>query len=89
MIQSLFNAIEKRSSATTSFHVRCSAVQIYNERLIDLLNPTNCGLNDMSTGGLRLRYQSDLGFYVENLYIYECNNATDLMYDQFIVVWVY
>ncbi|KAJ1730427.1 hypothetical protein LPJ61_003013, partial [Coemansia biformis] len=43
-----------------SFHVEVSYLEIYNEKVRDLLNP-------LSTGGLRVREHPSLGPYVEDL----------------------
>lgn len=52
-----------------------SFLQIYNERIYDLLNPSS--LNNRNVGssnveGLRLRWSKDEQFTVENMFVFEC-----------------
>ena len=70
----IFEQISQHSDRT--FSVYLSFLQIYNERIFDLLNPV--GLNERGGAGLRLRWSKDEQFSVENLYIFECNNEQDL-----------
>ncbi|KAJ2784236.1 hypothetical protein H4R18_001224 [Coemansia javaensis] len=50
-----------QSAAAVSFHVEVSYLEIYNERVRDLLNPL------AAAGGLRVREHPSLGPYVEDL----------------------
>ncbi|KAJ2716944.1 hypothetical protein H4R19_000343 [Coemansia spiralis] len=51
---------ESRRNPAVSFHLEVSYLEIYNERVRDLLNP-------LSAGGLRVREHPSLGPYVEDL----------------------
>jgi hypothetical protein len=53
------------------FTVRASYLEIYNEQVRDLLNPGN--------GSLPVRWTRDRGFYVENLFVVECETVEDCM----------
>lgn len=56
----LFEKIQKLTSAVMSFSVEVSYLEIYNEKVRDLLDPK-------SSGNLRVREHPVLGPYVENL----------------------
>jgi kinesin family protein 4/21/27 len=60
-----------------SFVVSLSFLQIYSERVYDLLN--TAGNARAGQQGLRLRWSKDEQFTVENLFVYECQSAEDLM----------
>eukprot|EP00698_Gefionella_okellyi_P015011 TRINITY_DN4200_c0_g4_i2.p1 TRINITY_DN4200_c0_g4~~TRINITY_DN4200_c0_g4_i2.p1 ORF type:complete len:670 (+),score=110.55 TRINITY_DN4200_c0_g4_i2:138-2147(+) len=92
VIASLFQQIEQRAGDGRIYSIRCSAVQIYNEQVLDLLNPDAAAAhavneqNQENTGnerppgspGLRMRFNNEHGFYVENLFVYECATAKDV-----------
>ena len=52
---------------------KVSFLQIYNERIYDLLNPAHLRAmkDDTATAGLRLRWSPLQQFHVENLFVYE------------------
>jgi epoxyqueuosine reductase QueG len=65
--------------------VFCSFLQIYNEKVFDLLNPSSVGgltalrkmgnaQFDKDQGGLRIRWTKKDQFVVENLYVFECSS---------------
>ncbi|TFK56261.1 kinesin-like protein [Heliocybe sulcata] len=58
----LFNRVEQRKAADANinFQVEVSYIEIYNEKVRDLLNPKN-------SGNLRVREHPSLGPYVEDL----------------------
>ena len=58
----LFDRVAQKQEAdpTTKFTVEVSYIEIYNEKVRDLLNPKN-------TGNLRVREHPSLGPYVEDL----------------------
>lgn len=81
-VTGLFSQIgrEKTQTPSEEFVVKVSFLQIYNERIFDLLNP----VKDLAVGeedrGLRLRWQENKQqFYVENLFEYECATADDVL----------
>ncbi|XP_045172444.2 kinesin-II 85 kDa subunit-like isoform X15 [Mercenaria mercenaria] len=51
--------------------VRASYLEIYNEQVIDLLNPN-------MRRYLQVRWSKNKGFYVENLFVVECETEDDL-----------
>ncbi|KAJ9449481.1 Kinesin-II 85 kDa subunit [Diplonema papillatum] len=57
------------------YKINCSYVQIYNERVADLLNSAAWKRDKMDKGGLRIRWNKNNNFYVENLFIFECDSA--------------
>ncbi|KAJ2868651.1 hypothetical protein GGI22_000745 [Coemansia erecta] len=68
--QALFAAIGAAAdgSSDESFHVEVSYLEIYNERVRDLLNPRqNSSGEGGGGGGLRVREHPSLGPYVEDL----------------------
>ena len=76
-IKELFDQIEAiRSEGKKHFRIYCSFLQIYNEKIYDLLN-----VNSLQEGGLRLRWNKEDQFKVENLYVFEVeteNEARDV-----------
>ncbi|XP_067665251.1 kinesin-like protein KIF12 [Haliotis asinina] len=52
--------------------IRASYLEIYNEQVIDLLNPSHRRY-------LSVRWSKNKGFYVENLFSMECETLDDLM----------
>ncbi|KAK3083515.1 hypothetical protein FSP39_024535, partial [Pinctada imbricata] len=52
--------------------IRASYLEIYNEQVIDLLNPNQKKY-------LQVRWSKNKGFYVENLFVAECETVDDLM----------
>ena len=57
---------EANAGGIASVDVKCSFFQIYNEQVLDLLNPTG------TEGGLAVRQSVDKGVYVENLRQLQC-----------------
>ena len=82
----LFEQIERVRSEEKTKHVSvfCSFLQIYNEKVFDLLNPSSVGgltaLRKTSAAfekdmqGLRIRWTKKDQFVVENLYVFECQS---------------
>jgi hypothetical protein len=82
----LFDQINHMKQADTSKHISvfCSFLQIYNEKVFDLLNPASVGaltqlrktqnLLDKDMQGLRIRWTKKDQFVVENLYVFECQS---------------
>lgn len=71
-VNELFTKVGERSSERT-YSVFVSYLQIYNERIYDLLNPAS------AEPGLRLRWTKHDQFAVENLFVFECRTAEDLL----------
>jgi hypothetical protein len=67
----LFQRIAERSASGETYVVRASYLEIYNEQVQDLLNPTNTSLP--------VRWTSEKGFYVENLFVVQCEVLDDTM----------
>ncbi|KAI1788971.1 kinesin-domain-containing protein [Ganoderma leucocontextum] len=69
----LFSRIEqKKSTPHVNFTVEVSYIEIYNEKVRDLLNPKN-------TGNLRVREHPSLGPYVEDLSKLVVNSYDEMM----------
>ena len=73
-------------STATSCVVRLSFLQIYNEKIFDLLNPSitvsqrEVGGRGDEFSGLRLRWDAaKRHFFVENLFQYECSSAEEAL----------
>jgi kinesin family protein 12 len=66
----IFDSISKLTiPGQRKFIVRASYLEIYNEKVQDLLNPTNISLP--------VRWTQEKGFYVENLFVVECEVLDD------------
>ncbi|XP_076333156.1 kinesin-like protein KIF12 [Tachypleus tridentatus] len=64
----LYEGIKQRKSE--DFVIHSSYLEIYNEHVLDLLNP--------SPKHLPVRWSKDKGFYAENLFAVECEDEGDL-----------
>ena len=67
----MFDQISQRSGPDSRFLVRAGYLEIYNEQVQDLLNPTSASL--------AVRWSTEKGFYVENLFVVECEVLDDCM----------
>ena len=73
----MFDSIERaRASAAsagdeTTYSVRASFAEIYNEQVYDLLN--------LQSGPLQVRWNIRNGFFVQDLFVVECENVSDVM----------
>lgn len=69
------------TNRTKTIKVYCSFLQIYNEKIFDLLNLANIPLKGSPDGmsGLRMRWNKTEQFIVENLFIFECFSAEDAL----------
>lgn len=65
----LFEQIEGRKDSVT-YTVTASFLEVYNEHVYDLLNPT--------PKSLQVRWNKERGFYAENLFKVECEDLSDL-----------
>ena len=57
----------------TRYLFSASYLEIYNEQVLDLLNPFS------GRGALQVRWRASDGFYVENLFTLECATTDDLL----------
>ena len=62
--------VSQAKTATAKYSFKASFLEIYNEQAYDLLNP--------STGVLQERWNDTQGFFVENLFVVECDSLGDL-----------
>ncbi|XP_020904953.2 kinesin-like protein KIF12, partial [Exaiptasia diaphana] len=67
----MFDMMDKKSDQG-NFTLRASYLEVYNERVKDLLNPSS------THDSLPVRWSRDRGFYVENLFYVECDTLDDL-----------
>ncbi|OZJ06440.1 hypothetical protein BZG36_00598 [Bifiguratus adelaidae] len=67
----LFNRIERQTEQHLTFRVEVTYIEIYNEKVRDLLNPKN-------KGNLKVREHPSLGPYVEDLSRLVVNNFSDI-----------
>ncbi|CAE7673266.1 KIN12C, partial [Symbiodinium necroappetens] len=87
VLQKLFGYVEKLQREVDdngeTFSVSISFLQIYQERIYDLLNPAPVlpqGFGQAEDSGLRLRWDAaGEHFYVENLFVYQCTSAEDAL----------
>ena len=66
----IYQAVEDGHGGA-SYSVKAACFEIYNEQVIDLLNP--------EAGQLAIRESKAQGFFVENLLVVECHGVADLM----------
>ncbi|KAJ3321080.1 Kinesin- protein 12 [Boothiomyces sp. JEL0866] len=69
----MFEEIKKQkgSKSITDIRIQASYLEIYNENVLDLLNPQNFGLP--------VRWTAERGFFVERLFIVDCDNLDDCL----------
>ncbi|XP_041349657.1 kinesin-like protein KIF12 isoform X4 [Gigantopelta aegis] len=73
LIQRSFRYLYKQLKAIgTNKVLRASYLEVYNEQVIDLLNPSHRRY-------LAVRWSKNKGFYVENLFQVQCETLDDLM----------
>lgn len=81
-IMEVFDQAKKlTANRTKNIKVSCSFLQIYNEKIFDLLNLANLPFkgNNNSVNGLRMRWNKSEQFVVENLFIFEWFSAEDAL----------
>ena len=81
-IKEIFNQANKiKSNRTKNVKIFCSFLQIYNEKVFDLLNMANLPIkgNANAMNGLKMRWNKTEQFVVENLFVFECFNAEDAL----------
>eukprot|EP01059_Diplonema_ambulator_P032394 TRINITY_DN6335_c0_g1_i1.p1 TRINITY_DN6335_c0_g1~~TRINITY_DN6335_c0_g1_i1.p1 ORF type:complete len:758 (+),score=216.30 TRINITY_DN6335_c0_g1_i1:239-2512(+) len=76
-IEAIFDRAHKRMAHNprVQYKIKCSYFQIYNEKITDLLNMA-WKKDKTEKGGLRIRWNKNNTFYVENLFIFECDSAS-------------
>jgi hypothetical protein len=79
-VTGLFDEIKRQtSSGKKIYKVYCSFLQIYKEKIYDLLNKGQVKQLIGDGPGLKLRWNKDDHFSVENLYTFECKTPEDVM----------
>eukprot|EP01083_Nonionella_stella_P230912 815847_1 len=80
-IRHLFKLIGDEASKQRTFKVSCSFCQIYQENVYDLLSPLPATMNwsGQHKQRLRIRWERDQKFFVENMFSYECRSAEDAL----------
>ena len=69
---------QEGSTGRKKFTVYCSYLQVYKERIYDLLNKSHLKRLVTDGPGLKLKFNKDF-FHVENLYTFECKSADDVL----------
>ena len=79
-IRLLFDLIRQQSNLQKKkFTVYCSYMQIYKEKIFDLLNKSHVKGVVSDGPGLKLKWNKNDVFSVENLYTFECKTVDDVM----------
>jgi hypothetical protein len=60
------------SNKNSKYYIKASFLEIYNEQINDLLNPS-------SSASLQVRWDQKQGFFVEGLLVLECKNPEDIV----------
>ena len=72
VINSIFNMVEEATTQSgNTYRVYCSFLQLYQEKILDLLNPNYSKKSAFNGPGLKLRWNKLDVFTVENLYNFE------------------
>eukprot|EP00347_Sterkiella_histriomuscorum_P021623 403333334 len=77
-IRSIREAFKQAEEHKKERHITisCSFLQIYNEKVFDLLNTGHLKKgNAQQSQGLRIRWNKNEQFQVENLYVFKCDSA--------------
>lgn len=75
VVHALFSEI-KAMPQNIEYTVYTTYMQVYQEKIYDLLNPAQLKPNSV---GLKMRWSKHDEFYVENLYVHPCYNATEVL----------
>lgn len=69
----MFNEVnrKKQTNEISNIRIQASYMEIYNENVLDLLNPQN--------SGLPVRWSPERGFFVEHLFIVDCDSLDDCL----------
>lgn len=71
LIRSIFNRIQA-ADKSVEYTVYVTFVQLYRENIYDLLNPAH------RQGGLKMRWNKQDEFYIENVYSYPCYDSEEV-----------
>eukprot|EP00301_Raphidiophrys_heterophryoidea_P008332 c13109_g4_i2.p1 GENE.c13109_g4_i2~~c13109_g4_i2.p1 ORF type:complete len:842 (+),score=251.54 c13109_g4_i2:1705-4230(+) len=74
----IFDRVKKKTTENVTFQIEASMMEIYNERIHDLLNPEHCKGHNASTPELRIRESPTMGPYVEGLTMSAVSSFDDL-----------
>ena len=78
-VRQIFETIKQESSlGRKKFIVYCSYLQVYKEKVYDLLNKSHLKRLVTDGPGLKLKLVKDV-LTVENLYTFECRTAEDIL----------
>jgi len=78
-VRHLFELLShEKHAGRKKFTVTCSYLQVYKERIYDLLNKSHLKRIVTEGPGLKLKLIKDI-FTVENLYTFECQCAEDIL----------
>lgn len=79
LISDMFEEVQlaQKENKNKMFKISISYLQIYNEKIYDLLNQDQ--LSSANGTGLKLRWCKTDQFTVENLYVFECDSAKEAM----------
>jgi len=79
-VRLLFEMIKQQSNlGKKKFTIYCSYLQIYKEKIYDLLNKSHVKGVTNDGPGLKLKWNKNDIFSVENLYTFECKSVEDVM----------
>jgi kinesin family protein 4/21/27 len=79
-IHHLFDLIKQQTNLQKKrFTVYCSYLQVYKEKIYDLLNKSTVKRLANDGPGLKLKWNKLDHFTVENLYTFECRSPDDVM----------
>lgn len=78
-INNLYEMVKQESgTGRKRYSIHCSYLQIYKEKVYDLLNKSHMKRLCTEGPGLKLKLVKDI-FTVENLYTFECKSAEDVI----------
>ena len=78
-VRQIFEIIKQESSlGRKKYVVYCSYLQVYKEKVYDLLNKSHLKRLVTDGPGLKVKLVKDV-FTVENLYTFECRSAEDIL----------
>jgi len=81
LVTDMFQKISILSNKTNrKYTVFCSFLELYNEKIYDLLNPDQLSRLTQASPGLKLRWHKKDQFLVDDLCIFQCDNPEDLLH---------